>query len=115
MGGGHREDACRVVGKVPTQDEDAHVKVMRDPALPVVLPHGRGPEEGGSAGDGVDAVERGGGIDHDVAGRELHRLGAVGVLDHKLSAAVIPRRREEEGGGRVRADAPPCAETGRMA
>ena len=41
---------------------------------------------------GVDVVQAGAGIDDHVAGRQLHRMRAVGVLDDQLAAVVVLRR-----------------------
>ena len=53
-----------------------------------------------------DAVQAGRGIEDHVAGRQLDRPVAGHVLDHQLAAVIAVGIGEEEGGGKIGADAP---------
>ena len=76
-------------------------------ALPVVADHRLDPEErrdARPAGDRLDTVQRGRGIENHVAGRQLDRMRAVGVLDDQFAAVIIVGIRQEQGRRKVGAD-----------
>jgi len=45
----------------------------------------------------------GGGIEHQVPGRQLHRVAAERVFDHKFTAGIVGGIGQEQGGRQVRA------------
>ncbi|MNP33993.1 hypothetical protein D3C76_1272590 [compost metagenome] len=46
-------------------------------------------------------MQAGAGVQHHVASRQLHALGAVGVLDFQFAAVVVLGLAEEQRGGKV--------------
>lgn len=49
-------------------------------------------------------MQAGAGVEHQIAGGQLHLLQAVGVLDHQFAAVIVLRVAEEEGRGQVGTD-----------
>jgi hypothetical protein len=96
-----------MLGVIGGEPPDRHVEVEQQRAPGVVADQALRPEERSNprpARDRRDIVQAGAGIDDHVAGRELHRMLAVGVLDGELAAVVVLRRGDEERGRDVSAD-----------
>jgi hypothetical protein len=79
---------------------DRSIEIEQQLALAVFAHHALDPEEGreaNAAGDRLDAMQAGAGVENEVAGGQLHPMRTVGVGDHELASVIFVGRAEEQG------------------
>src|SRR6185503_11315636 len=87
-------DNVFTVADLPPQALDGGIEFEQHGAGGFVPYHALNPEKGrpaAAARHRGDMMTAGGGIEHQVAGRQLDRVTAERVLDHQLAAFVIAR------------------------
>ena len=87
------------VAKAGLQRLDGAVQVVKHRTLLIVADHRLDPQERGladAAGDRGDAVQAAGGIEHQMPGRELHPMLAIGVFNHQFATLIALRIAKEQ-------------------
>src|SRR5438552_11065601 len=96
-----------MLGMVPADPLDCHIKVEQQSALAVIAHHALNPEKRGdalSARHRPDMMQAGGGVQYKVPRRQLDVMQSESVFDYQFPTVIFVRRAEEQGRRKVGAD-----------